>query len=67
MRKGIHNCQCILIGLLLTGCGTIDRAVTGFTGGFTYKCSKAGVEYVQSDSGIAVHVNRSGKPIGCIP
>lgn len=51
--------------LLLVGCGTMERACTGFTGNFTYKCSKSGVEYVQSDSGISLHVDKDGKPIGC--
>lgn len=55
----------IAISLLLTSCGTIERSITGLTGGLTYKCSMSGVEYVQSDSGIAVHVNLDGKPVGC--
>lgn len=51
--------------LSLASCGGIDRVVTNITGGLTYKCSKSGVEYVQSDSGIAIHVDSSGKPVLC--
>ena len=39
--------------LLLSGCGAFERMFVGITGEMTYKCSKHGVEYVQSDSGIA--------------
>ena len=51
--------------LLLASCGQLQRDITRLTGEFTYKCSRSGVEYVQSDSGIAVHVNRDGKPVTC--
>lgn len=54
-----------LITLVLSGCGRFDRWLTGWTGGLTYKCSKNGVEYVQSDSGLAISVDKSGNPIGC--
>ena len=54
-----------IVLLLTTGCGRIKRAFTGWTGGLTYKCSKSEVEYVQSDSGIAVHVDQMGKPVPC--
>ena len=50
---------------LLTGCGQCQRVYTNWTGDLTYKCSKSGVEYVQSDSGITLHVDREGKPIQC--
>ena len=55
----------ILLAFLFTGCGKIDRIITHWTGGVTYKCSKAGVEYVQSDSGLAVHLDRNGKTVPC--
>lgn len=51
--------------VLFTGCGSIQRACVGFTGEFMYKCSKSGVEYVQSDSGTALHVDKDGKPVVC--
>ena len=51
--------------LSLTGCGAIDRFFTNVTGNLSYKCSKSGVEYVQSDSGLALHVDANGKPITC--
>lgn len=40
--------------LVLSGCGRWNRLVTHYTGDLTYKCSKHGIEYVQSDSGLAV-------------
>lgn len=49
----------------LVGCGRCQRAYTNFTGSLSYKCSRNGVEYVQSDSGLAISVNRSGTPITC--
>lgn len=51
--------------LSLSSCGAIQRAYTNFTNEFTYKCSRSGVEYVQSDSGIAVHVDKQGVPVVC--
>ena len=55
----------LLVCVLLTGCGSISRSCTSLTGGLTYKCSKYGVEYVQSDSGLAVSLDRNGAPILC--
>jgi hypothetical protein len=60
-----HLNTAIFAFLLLTGCGQLQRVATNITGDLTYKCSKSGVEYVQSDSGIAVHVDRCGKPVSC--
>lgn len=57
----------IVLMAFLTGCGGCERAVTHWTGSLTYKCSESGVQYVQSDSGIAVHVGQDGKPIACKP
>ncbi len=55
----------IIISILFSGCGLIERATTGITGSLTYKCSKHGVEYIQSDSGIAVSYDGEGKPVRC--
>jgi uncharacterized protein YcfL len=55
----------ILSLFLLVGCGAIDRTVTNWTGTLTYKCSKHGVEYVQSDSGLTVSYNRDGSVVAC--
>lgn len=55
----------ITLTALTTSCGAIDRLFTRYTGSLTYKCSKSGVEYVQSDSGIALHVDKDGNPIQC--
>lgn len=50
---------------LLSGCGKFQRVWTSFTGDLQYKCSKTGVTYVQSDSGIALLVDKDMKPILC--
>ena len=55
----------IILLLLLTGCGKCQRYITHWTGDLMYKCSRSGVEYVQSDSGIAIHVDRNNNPIPC--
>lgn len=55
----------LLLAFLLTGCGSLERGYTGLTGGLTYKCSKHGVEYIQSDSGLAVSLDKEGRPITC--
>lgn len=55
----------IISVFLLSGCGALSRNYTELTGEFTYKCARSGVEYVQSDSGIAVHVDDTGKPVKC--
>lgn len=56
----------IFVGFfLLTGCGQCQRVYTAYTGGLTYKCSKRGIEYVQSDSGLAVSLDRNGTPVTC--
>lgn len=49
----------------LTSCGKMQREYTGLTGQLSYKCSKHGVEYVQSNSGIALSVNSQGIPVKC--
>ena len=55
----------VILALFLSGCGAFDRQVTRYTGELTYKCSKSGVEYVQSDSGLAIHLDKEGKPVAC--
>jgi len=50
---------------LFASCGKLQRSLTSWTGDFTYKCSKARTTYVQSDSGIAVLLDRDGKPVPC--
>ena len=55
----------LILCLAFSGCGAVERVVTGITGSLTYKCSKHGVEYIQSDSGIAVSYDGEGKPVRC--
>jgi len=55
----------LIFSILLTGCGSMQRSCTSMTGSFTYKCSESGVEYVQSDSGLAIHVDQNGRPKVC--
>ncbi len=55
----------LLIMLFTTSCGYIGRVTTHWTGSFTYKCSKHGVEYVQSDSGTAVSYHQDGTVVKC--
>ncbi|MBX4188319.1 MAG: hypothetical protein KW793_04275 [Candidatus Doudnabacteria bacterium] len=55
----------ILLATCLSGCGYVNRLYTHYTGDLTYKCSKSGVEYVQADSGLSLHVDPSGKPVTC--
>lgn len=50
---------------MLSGCGRFERVYTHWTGDLTYKCSKHGVQYVQSDSGLAISVDATGRPIQC--
>ena len=56
----------VFMTLSLSSCGAFDRMWTNISGNLTYKCSKSGVEYVQADSGLAVHLDRSGNPVKCI-
>lgn len=55
----------LLLLLLIVGCGRFERSITAWTGALSYKCSKHGVEYVQSDSGIAVSYNQDGTVVKC--
>lgn len=51
--------------LLFSSCGYFNRLYTHWTNDFTYKCSRSGVEIIQSDSGITTHLDRDGKPVKC--
>ena len=51
--------------LMIAGCGGIQRSLTHWTGDLTYKCARNGVEYVQSDSGLAAHYNPDGTLVKC--
>lgn len=55
----------LIFSILFSGCGAAERFITGVTGSLTYKCSKHGVEYIQSDSGLSVSLDRDGKPVKC--
>lgn len=55
----------LILPFMLIGCGRFERLYTHYTGDLTYKCSRSGVEYVQSDSGLAVHLDRDGKVVQC--
>lgn len=55
----------LYVCLSLTACGKIERLYTHWTGDLSYKCSRQGVEYVQSDSGLAVSLTKDGKPKEC--
>lgn len=55
----------LVLVFMMSGCGAFNRQYTRWTGDLTYKCSKEGVEYIQSDSGLAVSVNRNGLPVLC--
>lgn len=59
----------IFVTLFLTGCGSAQRSCTALTGDLQKKCSN-GVEYVQSDSGLAVSytfdkTSDNLKPVHC--
>lgn len=51
--------------LLLPGCGYISRLYTHWTGDLSYKCAKTGIEYVQSDSGLAMLIDQNGSIVKC--
>jgi coenzyme F420-reducing hydrogenase gamma subunit len=51
----------------MSGCGGCQRSFTNWTGALTEKCASTGVLYVQSDSGIALLVDKDGKPVACKP
>ena len=49
---------------LLTSCGAWQRTITHYTGDLTTKCFR-GVTYIQSDSGLALGVDKEGRPVTC--
>lgn len=51
--------------LLFFSCGALQRTYTHYTGELTYKCSKHGVLYIQSDSGLAPAYDINGKLVEC--
>lgn len=55
----------LLISLGVVGCGRFERIYTHWTGSLTYKCSRNGVEYVQSDSGLAPSLDKEGNVVTC--
>ncbi len=57
----------IAIALAVSGCGRIQRSWTGWTGGLTTKCTEVGTTVIQSDSGIAMLLDKEGKPVPCSP
>ena len=56
----------IILAVMLCGCGNFQRWESGMTGGLSYRCSRSGVEYVQSESGLATHVDVNGNPVVCL-
>lgn len=57
----------LLLAAALSGCGSLKRIWTGWTGGFTHTCASTGVTYVQSDSGTAPLYARDGSLVACDP
>ena len=49
----------LVMALLLSGCGRLDRWVAGLTGSASHECVD-GVEYLQFTSGASVAYNRDG-------
>ncbi len=57
---------CVLTSLV-TGCGYVQRLYTHYTGDTTTKCAETGIKYLQSDSGLAVLLDKEGKTVPCQP
>lgn len=53
----------LLLLTFLSGCGSCSRT-TAYLTGYSSVCV-SGVEYLQFPSGVAVKVDRDGKPIPC--
>lgn len=54
----------IIVALIsLTGCGSASRMGANISG--TSKSCIGGVTYLQFPSGVAVQVDRTGKPVAC--
>lgn len=54
-----------LCSMLLTGCNSLARFTTTMTGDLTYICAKTGILYAQSDSGLAVLLDKLGNVVLC--
>lgn len=54
----------LMVVMVLSGCGKLDRWVAGMTGDATKTCVD-GVTYLQFTSGACVQVDITGKPVGC--
>lgn len=50
--------------MTLSGCGYIDRKLSGWTGNASKSCID-GVTYLQFTSGATVQVDRKGVPVPC--
>ena len=53
-----------VIAASLSGCGYIDRQLSGYTGKPSSVCVD-GVTYLQFTSGVSVKYNLDGKPVQC--
>jgi hypothetical protein len=54
----------LIVLVLLTSCGRVDRFWAGATGKPIETCYE-GITYLQFTSGAAVMVDKDGKPVGC--
>jgi hypothetical protein len=54
----------LIMSLLLSGCGVIQRKVVANVTGWSRICVN-GVSYLQFPSGVTVEVDRDGKPRPC--
>ena len=55
----------LVIAYLAGGFEQIESALRARELRIQYLCAKAGVEYIQTIRGLAVHVDLTGKPIKC--
>lgn len=63
----VMHLSILVLAFSVSSCGKFSRIWTSWTGDLTEKCARTGVVYLQSDSGIALLVDGSGKPIICNP
>lgn len=54
----------VLMGMVLTGCGQLDKAKVALTGQPSKTCVD-GVTYLQFTSGATVQLDINGKVVGC--
>lgn len=57
----------LTLSFMFIGCGAIQRDISGLTGNLQYKCSKHGVEYVQTENELFVSLLPDGKIATCKP